>query len=277
MATHLGNYADEDGSEMVPTGNTSDSPNSCTIDHNGQAANHNAEHTGHNSSPDERCGCGCCHPQCLQALAHPKVYLLAISALVLIQGIQGGYLSSVVSTLEKRYDLRSSETGLVFSSYNWTCLIALIFVSYYGDHYNRARWLGYGCFLIAVALSLFTFPHFFGGTYVPDSNNSTISDSNQACNEREDSHYQQMNSPDDCTLNPPTTWALAIFIASQMIKGIGGSPIYTLGPTYLYDNVPVRHYSVYAGKHSSRFHHRHGFHIEVDPFFVVIQHCILSP
>ena len=49
-------------------------------------------------------------------------------------------------------------------------------------------------------------------------------------------------------LKRPETWALAVFMASFMLVGIGASPVYTLGPTYLYDNVKAGSYPVYSGK-----------------------------
>ena len=46
----------------------------------------------------------------------------------------------------------------------------------------------------------------------------------------------------------PETWALGVFMAAFMLIGVGASPIYTLGPTYLYDNVNPARYPVYSGK-----------------------------
>ena len=205
-------------------------------------------HHDNTSRKDERCGCGPCQSNCLQPLAHPVAYLISICALVLVQGMQGGYMSSVVTTIEQRYDLWSSEMGLVFSSYDWTSLIALVVVSYYGDHYNRARWLGYGAILIAVALVLFTFPHLLSSRYAQDSNETDLSNINHFCNDEHSGHDRQTDGKKECDVRSPTSWAFAIFLVSQMINGIGGSPIYTLGPTYLYDNVKPRLYSVYAGQ-----------------------------
>ena len=52
---------------------------------------------------------------------------------------------------------------------------------------------------------------------------------------------------EDCDKNP-LRWAMVLFVLAQMITGIGAAPVYTLGPTYLYDNVKPSRYSIYASK-----------------------------
>ena len=54
--------------------------------------------------------------------------------------------------------------------------------------------------------------------------------------------------PLECQDYPPQVWALAVFIAAMLILSIGSAPVYTLGPTYLYDNVEPKNYSLYAGE-----------------------------
>lgn len=49
-------------------------------------------------------------------------------------------------------------------------------------------------------------------------------------------------------LKNPETWALGVFMVSFMLIGIGASPVYTLGTTYLYDNVKTGRYPVYSGR-----------------------------
>ena len=193
--------------------------------------------------------CGCCwlYPKKLQWLAKPQAYLICICALVFTQSmVVSGYTKGIVTTIERRYDLWSSETGLILSSYDVTSLVAVIVVSYIGEHYNRAKWLGRGSLIIAVGTMIYTLPYFFGNEYKAHGYyNETELDIN-LCNSSRNWAIQE--KLEECENRHPERWALGIFIVAQMVIGIGASPVYTLGPTYLYDNVKSNLYAVYAGE-----------------------------
>ena len=67
---------------------------------------------GRGHMDDAACGCGSCKPACMQGCARPRAYLAAISALVLTQSmLVSGYTASIVTTIEQRYGLRSSQVS----------------------------------------------------------------------------------------------------------------------------------------------------------------------
>ncbi len=202
---------------------------------------------------DNRCGCGSCKPDALQVLNKPITYLICISLLVLTQSLMvAGYTNSILTTIEKRYNLWSKETGIIVGSYDVSCMTAVILVSYFGDRYNRPLWMGRAALFMFVGSFLFTLPHFIGGRYSGAKfYNETEADVN-LCNSTKNIDSAH-GDPLDCTgsgpaVAPADTWALWAFVAAQLVIGIGTSPIYTLGPTYLCDNVAPHLYSVYAGK-----------------------------
>ena len=203
----------------------------------GATSSDSIEHT-------EKCGCCLCYPRCLQRLAKPTCYLICICSLVFVQSmVVSGYSSGILTTIEKRYELSGSELGLVISSYDIASLTAAVVVSYYGDQRNRATWLGRGALLICLGSIAFSLPYFFGGKYViPSSLNSTISGSN-VCN------ATIPPTPEDCDEQSLVSekWAFGIFMGAFAIIGFGSSSIYSLGATYLYDNVKSSRYPVYAG------------------------------
>ena len=95
--------------------------------------------------------------------AVPGYFLFCMCLLVLVQSfIVSGYSSSILTTIERRYGLWSSELGLIISSYDITSVIAGILVSYFGDAHNRARWLSRGAILICLGSVGFSLPHFIG-------------------------------------------------------------------------------------------------------------------
>lgn len=55
-----------------------------------------------------------------------------------IQGlIINGFINVSISTLEKRFDLPSSRTGLIASSYDIATATLVVFVSYYGGRGHK--------------------------------------------------------------------------------------------------------------------------------------------
>lgn len=208
--------------------------------------------TAHENLNDQKCGCGPCKPDALQTLAKPIPYLICISGLVLTQSLMvAGYTNSILTTIERRYNLWSKETGIIVSSYDVTCMIAVILVSYFGERYNRPSWMGRAAMFMCIGSFLFTLPHFIGGRYTGAKYyNETEADVN-LCNSTK--NIDSKTPRQDCEANPneiapAETWALGAFVAAQLVIGVGTSPIYTLGPTYLYDNVPAHLYSIYAGE-----------------------------
>ena len=53
-----------------------------------------------------------------------------------------GFVSTSLSNLEKRFDLSSSESGVIASTYDIGSLIAVMLVSYYGGTGHKGKWLG---------------------------------------------------------------------------------------------------------------------------------------
>jgi len=49
-----------------------------------------------------------------------------------------------VSTIQRRYDLTSTESGLIVSVFDMAVIASVIFVSYFGGKGHKPRWLGIG-------------------------------------------------------------------------------------------------------------------------------------
>jgi len=64
-------------------------------------------------------------------------------------------------------------------------------------------------------------------------------------------HYSRNGTCSEHSLNGSNGFPLRdfrhIFFLSQFIMGIGGAPLYTLGPTYIDDNVSNKMQPIYTG------------------------------
>ena len=69
-----------------------------------------------------KCGLFSWRPQWLQRFATPRAYLTLYALLGIVQGITFSYASSVLSTIEKQFDLKSKEVAWIYSGNEFTCI-----------------------------------------------------------------------------------------------------------------------------------------------------------
>lgn len=77
------------------------------------------------------------------------VFLLSV-LVTLQQALSSGYLNSVITTIEKRYEIPSSISGIIASMYEIGNLGTVIFVSYLGSRRHIPVWIGMGKILVVV-------------------------------------------------------------------------------------------------------------------------------
>ncbi|KAG6940386.1 solute carrier organic anion transporter family member 4C1 [Chelydra serpentina] len=185
------------------------------------------------------CGWGSFSPRALQLCNNPEGYLSAYSLLAVFQGIVvNGLVNVSISTIEKRFELNSSLTGVISASYDIAFCVLSLFVSFFGERGHKPRWLAFSSFMIGLGSFVFALPHFAGGIYQYGSkleDTCQVSGTNIAnftCNTSKESSLSSY---------------LYVFILAQLLLGVGGTPLYTLGTAFIDDSVPKHKSSLYIG------------------------------
>ncbi|GAB1606686.1 solute carrier organic anion transporter family member 4A1-like [Argonauta hians] len=194
-----------------------------------------------NEDNNIKCGWGSIRPNLCQRFGHPKWVLFLLSLAGAAQGmVVNGFVNVVISNIERRYDLSSTESGTIASCYDIASVVCLIPISYFGGLGRKPRYLGIGVLVMGIGSFMFSLPHFLSGNY------KYISTTN-VCTE---TAVSNATSVLHCTTGE-SVQSLSnykyLFFLGQLLHGAGASPLYTLGVTYLDENLSVRKAPVYIG------------------------------
>ncbi|CAD5121283.1 DgyrCDS9814 [Dimorphilus gyrociliatus] len=179
----------------------------------------------------------------LQFLNRFRSPIAVLTCLCIASGLQGfivnGLIPVVLSSLEVRFGLSSTDSGIIPATYDTAVVVFLIPISYFGGVGHKPRWLGLGVLIMGLGAFLFSFPHFITSEYVDTDNSGT---SPFSCN------LNSTNLNDDCS-KPFTSLNnfKYLFYFANFLHGVGAAPLFTLGVTYLDENLTVEKSSMYMG------------------------------
>ncbi|CAG0919874.1 unnamed protein product [Notodromas monacha] len=123
-------------------------------------------------SEDTQCGLPGCHPTCLTPCASVAGYMTIYACIAIIQGAFFTYFIAVISSIEKRFGIRSRTTGFVMSGNEVSQIMFSIVLNYYGGKGHRPRWLAGGMLSVVVCCLILAAPNFLlgaGELYDPES------------------------------------------------------------------------------------------------------------
>ncbi|KAH0946384.1 hypothetical protein HN011_007180 [Eciton burchellii] len=228
---------------------------------------------------DVSCGWGPCRPHWLQYFATKQAFLVTFCLTWVLQGMYYTYFVSVITTIEKLFQIQSKTTGIIMSATEIGQIGSSLLLTYYGGQGHRPKWIAWGMILFAVSSFTCSIPHFIFGEQLilqnelfsgvePGADNRGINGTEpipaNLCK------FQERNSTLDgwnvSTSIPHTNLAkycegdflmeqriqskiitvvLAIFFVSLLGVGMGQTAVYTLGIPYIDDNVASRESPLY--------------------------------
>ncbi|XP_053662574.1 solute carrier organic anion transporter family member 74D [Anopheles marshallii] len=198
---------------------------------------------------NQLCGISCWHPAWLQRFATPRSFIMVYGFLGTVQAMAYIYFVITLTTLEKRFKIPSSTTGIILSGNEISQILLSLILSYVGGHRNRPRWIAWGVVFCALSCFILALPHFIYG-----AGDEALQLTKEYIREREEdearirSHQNytimvkstnrlclDASSPKEC-LETISVVPLILIFLSQFVLGIGNTLYYSLGQTYLDDN-----------------------------------------
>ncbi|KAM7396687.1 hypothetical protein PAMP_019710 [Pampus punctatissimus] len=174
-----------------------------------------------------------------------KVFLIAECALMLAQGTVGAYLVSVLTTLERRFNLQSADVGVIASSFEIGNLALILFVSYFGAKAHRPRLIGCGGIVMALGALLSALPEFLTNQY--EIGEMWRTDVGRDVCSNTSSKDAQLAEDKVCANRADTNMMYLLLIGAQVLLGIGATPVQPLGVSYIDDHVKKKDSSLYIG------------------------------
>ncbi|KAF1386684.1 hypothetical protein PFLUV_G00097440 [Perca fluviatilis] len=174
-----------------------------------------------------------------------KIFLISECALMLAQGTVGAYLVSVLTTLERRFNLQSADVGVIASSFEIGNLALILFVSYFGAKAHRPRLIGCGGIVMALGALLSALPEFLTKQYQIEEMWRT--DMGRDVCSNSSSTDVQLAEDVICGKRANTNMMYLLLIGAQVLLGIGATPVQPLGVSYIDDHVKKKDSSLYIG------------------------------
>ena len=198
---------------------------------------------------ETQCGVGAFRPGWLQPFASIKAFTVTLSLWSLFGSMNFSYYTAVISEIEKHFGLPSSLTGFIKNVDNIGYMSTVLIFSHFCRYANKPRLFSAVTLLSSSAIFLFAMPYFiYGGVNYDDWTNLNETLANMTENDQRSKSVEYcdgvQNSASETenfckrqsvmtTLN---TGAVAFFILSEILQGIGQSPKFALSLTYMDDN-----------------------------------------
>jgi MFS family permease len=227
--------------------------------------NHSAEN-GHCLPPDKdgksmmttttkkdelRYGCFGFLPDRLQWLNNIRFAVLFISLAHCFQNTANGLLGVSLSTMEKRFDLSSSQSSWIASAYEIGQIPTIIVISYFGNRLHRPLSMALGLLSVSLGCIVFFIPQFSSPHYDPQSRETAEFDGLCRPFDSNSTTAASCDTQAGDKSQESLSYYLPMFIIGRMLIGIGATPIVSLGVTFMDDCCTKERFATYSGIYSA--------------------------
>lgn len=205
---------------------------------------------------DLRCGLGVLSPKWMQVFASKQAFLVTFCITWVLQGMYYTYFVSVITTIEKLFQIQSKTTGIIMSATEIGQIGSSLLLTYYGGQGHRPKWIAWGMVLFAVSSFTCSLPHFIFGEQLLHANDILYSGSSSKVDvDYHESSSNLCRSPSSDNFPPP-------MLIQDHLDFLKENPNYNIRNSFLMlhsesqtsDKIPG---SEVSGKSNDRHHHHH--------------------
>ncbi|XP_077517853.1 solute carrier organic anion transporter family member 4A1-like isoform X2 [Amblyomma americanum] len=188
----------------------------------------------HDDERDQWFGLLGVYPPFLQKYRTPRCALTVLCLVCFTRSFSmNGVMMVVLPSLERRYRMKSYESGMVLSSNDVASCLAMLPVSFLATQRHKPRFVGSGTAIMGLGNLVVAMAHFLSPPY------SLAGAGSDTCPE--------VGASDSCTEVGSIRNFRFIMMAGQMLSGLGATPINTVTIAYLDENLPKKKSSLYIG------------------------------
>jgi len=188
----------------------------------------------------------------LNRLRSPKWCLLFLCWAALIQGMcVNGLVNLAITSIERRFGLQSTQSGLIASSYDIGSLLVVIPISYLGGRLgaSKPRWISLGMLVMGLGSFVWAMPHFLTGIYNPGNQVNGTREEHMCGVIEGDKEGKCDGDKADINLSDYRY----LFMLGQFLHGAGAAPLITIGTTFLDESVKKKVSPLYIGIYQTWF------------------------
>lgn len=196
---------------------------------------------------------------CLNRFLTAKWLLACLCCSAVVQGMI--FTNVVISSIERRFGLQSTQSGIIAGSYDFGSLLAVIPVTYFGGRpgASKPHYIACGMVIMGTGSLLFASPHFVTGRYLNIVDNMVgIEITNMTRKENPmglcvPGPKNQTCTPDEMRSAQDLSDYQYVFIWAQILHGVGAAALVTLGTTLLDESVTKKSAPMYIGIFEASF------------------------
>lgn len=188
-------------------------------------------------------GYGSFRPRCLQFMNHQWSLIIVICLQVFVSSmLVSGLVGVTVSSIEKRFYLKSAEIGALPACEEVAAAITGFFASYYAGQRHKGRFLSFGALAAGIGAIIYALPHFFAGDYQPLNTASNYTD---LCVAKPSTFAADICKAELSSGNVYVRNFFFVFVLGQLIMGAGNNLLWNIGCAYVSENVDPKWSAMY--------------------------------